>query len=122
MFATADEKGASLFGALATAAVRRTDAQRHCRRHIGRFNLRELAITSWAFANVATAGQKDASLFAALATAARRCMEHFSEEELVNTAWAFAFVDQKDALLFATLAAAAPVSYTHLTLPTILLV
>ena len=56
-FATAGQMDASLFGAVATAAVRR----------IGDFNSQALANIAWAFA---TARQDDASLFAAVATAA----------------------------------------------------
>ena len=56
-FATAGQKDASLFAALATAA----------QRHMGAFNPQALANTAWAFA---TAGQQNASLFTAWATTA----------------------------------------------------
>jgi len=51
--------------------------------------------------------QKDASLFGALAKAAERRLGDLNPQDLANTAWAFAMVDQKAASLFAALAAAA---------------
>ena len=47
------------------------------------------------------------ALFAALTRAAELCLGDFNEQQLANTAWAFATASQQDAQLFAALAKAA---------------
>ena len=46
----------------------------------------------------------DASLFKALARVAERCLDGFTAQELANTVWASAKVEQRDAPLFYVLA------------------
>ena len=56
-------------------------------RHMGEFNVQDLANTAWAFAK---ASQADARLFMAVARTAERRVREFDVLDLTNNAWALA--------------------------------
>ena len=58
-------------------------------------------------------GQADVQLFTALARVTEWRISDFNEQELTNTAWAFAESEQLDAQLFTALARAVNKSVTH---------
>ena len=88
------------------------------RRRLGDSNPQDLSNTAWAFAS---AGHASFELFHVIsAELVLRGLGDFKPQHLANTAWAFAVFDPPSAdALFGTASFTTPVSYTHLTLPTI---